>query len=151
MKKSFTLLELVVVIIILGVLATLGLTQYGSMVERGRIGEAIANLGDMRKLAIAYRLANGSVTGMANADVNIGTAADQLPNWPNCRSTHYFTYFIDTAQADPVVRGIAVRCTSGGKPPQGSGQYELNLWTNLVTGEDTKQRWDPGIGYHGGW
>ena len=32
MKRGFTLLELVVVILIVGVLATLGFTQYGRMV-----------------------------------------------------------------------------------------------------------------------
>jgi prepilin-type N-terminal cleavage/methylation domain-containing protein len=42
-KKGFTLLELIVVIVIIGVLATLGLTQYASMVERGRSAEAKAN------------------------------------------------------------------------------------------------------------
>jgi len=44
MKRSFTLIELVVVIIIVGILATLGLTQYGSARERVLDKEASANL-----------------------------------------------------------------------------------------------------------
>ncbi len=105
-KKAFTLLELVVVIIILGVLATLGFTQYGRMVERARGAEARMILGDMRKLAFAYRLANGTLTGITNADLNVGTDVDQIPGtgYGNCRSSHYFIYKLeDGCCADPMV------------------------------------------------
>ncbi len=44
MKRSFALVEVVVVIVILGILATLGLTQYGSARERVLDKEASANL-----------------------------------------------------------------------------------------------------------
>ena len=71
-NKGFTLLELVVVILIVGVLATLGFTQYGRMVERARGAEARQNIGYMRKLAAAYRLQNGSVTNIGYSDVNVG-------------------------------------------------------------------------------
>lgn len=50
MKKGFTLLELIIVIIIIGILATLGLTQYARMVERGRGAEARQLLGNILDL-----------------------------------------------------------------------------------------------------
>ncbi len=134
MKKGFTLLELVVVIVILGVLATLGFTQYGRMVERARGAEAKAILGDIRKLSVAYRLQNSSVTGMVIGDVNIGSATDQIPS--ACASTHYFTYAIGTP-ADPSVTITATRCTTGGKAPQGAvAASTLILTTNLTVGTD---------------
>ncbi len=134
MKKGFTLLELVVVIVILGVLATLGFTQYGRMVERARGAEAKAILGSIRMLSVGYRLQNSSVTGMVASDVNVGTATDQIPS--SCASTHYFSYGIGTP-ADPSVTITATRCTTGGKAPQGVAANTLILTSNVTTGSDT--------------
>ncbi len=144
MKKGFTLLELVVVIIILGVLATLGFTQYGRMVEKARGAEAGTIIGDVRKLAIAYRLQNGTIAGMSNAAGNIGTAADQIPFRDSCKGTHYFGYDIGYGSGDPLLTIVATRCTSGGKTPQGLAANTLSLITNLTTGVDT---WTTNGGY----
>lgn len=114
----------------------MGFTQYGRMVEKARGAEARAILGDMRKLAIAYRLANGSITGITNANLNVGTGADQIPGPTFCRSTHYFKYS-RTILADPIIQLNANRCYGGlGKPPNGVAGMNLTLQTNLVTGED---------------
>ena len=136
MKRGFTLLELIVVIIIIGVLATLGLTQYGSMVEKGRGAEFRLIFGDMRKLAYAYRLANGTINGITNADLNMGPGVDQIPeNNSGCRPSHYFRYYIypnDTS--DPVVALYAYRCTAGGKSPQYPPGGCMRLSANLADG-----------------
>jgi type IV pilus assembly protein PilE len=132
-SRAFTLLELVVVIIILGVLATLAFTQYGRMVERARGAEARTILGDVRKLAVAYRLENGTVTGFEEAQGNIGTATDQIPS--TCTTTHYFSYAV--ASTDPTTTITATRCTASGKTPQGLSAGTLILTSNITTGADT--------------
>ncbi|NLE91325.1 MAG: prepilin-type N-terminal cleavage/methylation domain-containing protein [Elusimicrobia bacterium] len=112
MKKGFTLLELIVVIIILGILATLGFSQYMKMVEKGRSAEARMLLGQIRTAQEAYKLENGSyATSVANLSVLAPTA---------CTTTHYFLY------AANATRGTATRCTTGGKTPQGSA-YSITL------------------------
>ena len=133
-NKGFTLLELVVVILIVGVLATLGFTQYGRMVERARGAEARQNIGYMRKLAAAYRLQNGSVTNIGYSDVNVGSSQDQLPN--PCRSSHYFYYCVYGGAVDPNITLFAYRCSSGGKEPQNTtpGPPRLLLFINFSTG-----------------
>ncbi|MDD5155713.1 MAG: type II secretion system protein [Candidatus Omnitrophica bacterium] len=110
-EHGFTLLELVIVIVILGILATLGYTQYTRLMERIRIGEAVVNIGKMRKNAIAYYLENGSFASITSADLGVGS---DMPS--GCVSTNYFYYFM--YQNDATHVAIAgCRCTSGGKSP----------------------------------
>ncbi len=119
-KKAFTLLELIIVIIIVGILAVLGLTQYTKQLESARAGEAKNNLGAMRKLAYEYYLKNGTLATFTNSDAGIGT--DGLPN--SCSASYYFRYYTGPA-GTTYVELKAVRCTSGGKSPQGTS-YTLD-------------------------
>ena len=47
--KGFTLLEVLMVVIIIGVLATLAIPQYTKTVEKARASEAFSNAGTLRK------------------------------------------------------------------------------------------------------
>ena len=138
MKKGFTLLELIVVIIIIGILATLGYTQYGKVMEYGRQVEARAILGLIIKNALSYRLVNGTTTGMQNSDVGIGSSAGQIPS--SCVSTHYYWYNIDY-NGDPALHIVACRCIGGGKNPQGTSGGGQGIWidVNLQTGNQAWQ------------
>lgn len=137
MKHGFTFIELIVVIIIVGILAAVGLTQYSKTVERSRKAEAKTNLGVLRQLAVAYRLENGTIDGITDADLNIGSGSNQIPGPgpANCRSTHYFYYTTAGEVADPVINLYAMRCTSGGKSPQ-AAYYQVRVICNLATGVD---------------
>jgi prepilin-type N-terminal cleavage/methylation domain-containing protein len=140
---GFTLLELVVVILILGVLATLAFTQYGKMMENARQAEVKQVFGLIRKYAVAYRLANGTVDGMTYADYGIAAwSQDQIPMRMGatccCQSSHYFNYIADIYSChDPTICVYAYRCTAGGKEPQYSTSYYCTYTSNLVTGQDT--------------
>ena len=131
MKKGFTLLELIIVIIIVGVLATLDYAQYGRMVERARGAEARSVLGAIRTFEAAYRLEHAGVVSGTASDVGIGTGTDQIPS--TCRATHYFTYGI--AGGGSTMTATANRCTTGGKAPQGT-TGTLILTTNFDNGYD---------------
>ncbi len=113
MKKAFTLIEIIIVIIIVGILAALGISQYSIIVERGRITEAKTRLGTMRQLAQEYYLNNGTVTGITNADVGVVQA---------CSSSSFFSYYVMQDCCNRVLLR-ADRCTSGGKPPVASRPY----------------------------
>lgn len=107
MRKGFTLIELIVVIIILGVLAGIGITQYTKVVEKSHFAEASTILGSLRSLEIAYNLEYGTYAAVATLDPTIPAGA--------CISTYYFSYACDTGTGTCT----ANRCTAGGKPPQG--------------------------------
>jgi prepilin-type N-terminal cleavage/methylation domain-containing protein len=147
MRRGFTLLELIIVIVILGILATLGYSQYTKMVEKGRIAEVVANFGKMRKLAIIYYLQNGTFTGITNADVGVGSDLDSIPD--SCRSSNYFRYsgYADSAV---VATMTAFRCTAGGKEPQwGGAYYRPNMQIRGDTGTAYCSCWDNGLGQWG--
>ncbi|MDD5155263.1 MAG: prepilin-type N-terminal cleavage/methylation domain-containing protein [Candidatus Omnitrophica bacterium] len=134
MKRSFTLLELIVVIVILGILATLGFTQYTKVVERGRTAEAKAILGQLRTAQMAYKLTYGDYTdAIANLAVNVPTS---------CTSTHYFYYggyYVSTACGGEVY-AYAKRCTANGKTPNGPSEYTMRLCLDAGT-------WNSDAGY----
>ena len=120
MKKGFTLIELIVVIIIVGILASVGLTQYTKVVEKGRAAEARLILGSLRTAEIAENMENGAYQGVANLDVAAPTDCSA--------TTHYFSYSCDNTGTC-----TATRCTSGGKTPSGPS-YTKTLAVSGVWG-----------------
>jgi len=142
MKKGFTLLELVIVLIIVGVLATLAVGQYGRMVERARGAEARSALGDIRKNATIFFIDKGTFTGITSADLNIGAVGsmDMAPS--ACRGSHYFSYGYGVSGT--IVTGTAIRCGAGGKTPSATnaGQTVI-LASDFANGVDTWQGTGP--------
>lgn len=53
-NRSFTLLELIVVIIVIGIIATIALPKYQRVVERTRVAEAKSMLSAIRSAQIRY-------------------------------------------------------------------------------------------------
>ena len=58
-KKGFTLLELLVVIIIISILASIAMPQYTATIEKARSGEAMINIGAIRVALDRYWYQNG--------------------------------------------------------------------------------------------
>lgn len=133
-EKGFTLLELVVVIIVIGILATIGLTQYTKMAERGRGAEARSILGSLRSAEEFYRTENNAYTGTLNQlAVDVPAA---------CQVTHYFSYAV--ALAGNGFTATATRCTTGGKNPNYVGTASLVLNVVSPTSEPTWISTPPG-------
>jgi len=125
-KRAFTLIELIVVIIIVGILAAVGMTQYSLMVEKGRTAGAKTRIGTLRQLAYQYWLENGDMTNIQGADVGIST---------NCVSTDFYRYSVGIwAPTSTYVYLVAIRCTSGGKTPNASTEYRYYMQYYPSTG-----------------
>ena len=121
MRKGFTLIELIVVIIIVGILASVGMTQYTKVVEKGRAAEARLILGSLRTAEVAENIENGAYQTVANLGVAAPTA---------CAGTHYFSYSCAAATGTCT----ATRCTAGGKNPDGAVAYTKTVDVNGTWG-----------------
>jgi len=133
MKRGFTLLELIVVIIIIGILAALGFAQFTTVIEKSRAGEAKLLLGQLRTAQTVYVQQYG------------GTGTDTITNLPvdvasfpaSCVAggSTYFSYACATTGTC-----TATRCGTGtGKNPGYGTAYTINLTTGgVLSGSDSK-------------
>lgn len=127
-KKGFTFLELLVVIIIIGILASLGIAKYTNLGERFRGAEAKAILGDIRKFAAVYYVEKRKIdTGFA--------IPEGIPT--TCEESHYFQYsYIIPAGSTTEIEILAIRCAGDGKLPAGDTENDLMLKSNFSNGID---------------
>lgn len=131
MKKNnlaFTLLEIMVVIVIIGILAALGLTKYKKSIEQaGIVNEAYSNINMIRALEDDYFIDKGYYGGL----IAIGLVdADNNPLLPTdeCNARYYFKYNLQFSPNDaPIPYFIinATRCVKDGKPPQATRSYKV--------------------------
>ena len=89
-KRAFTLLELIIVIVILGVLSTLALPRFFATIETSRSAEALTILDQIRTAVNRCGLWTGKVDPCGTfADLDIGS--------PDGTPGAHFTYAIDSA------------------------------------------------------
>lgn len=83
-EQGFTLVELLVVVVILGILAGVGIQQFGNVQERARQSAHEANVKVLTSAAQMYALLEGvpSDTTITKGSENL-LVPDYLAEWPN--------------------------------------------------------------------
>lgn len=128
-KKGFTLLEIIIVVIIVGVLASLALPRLFNTVEFSRSTEAMSNIGALRQAIERCQLRNSGYVG-CNA-YGVGGITD-VPN-PNGEPNAHFTYAI-TLQAGAGYTIQATRIALDG----GNAGDTITVTINTAAGTLTK-------------
>jgi prepilin-type N-terminal cleavage/methylation domain-containing protein len=115
-NKGFTLLELIIVVIVIGILASIALPKYIRTAEKGRVSEAKALLGAIRDAQTRY----GAQYNYFTTNIDMLDVSTQ---------TKYFTYTTAPAVVDALtetaVVGVATRTTFEKSPTYGI--YTINI------------------------
>lgn len=120
-KKAFTLLELLIVIIIIGLLAAIGLVQYNRAVTNAKNAAAKAMLGEMKKVAQAYQAVNNAWPNGAAFTVTLPDGEESIAF---SGTDNFFTYNAISASG------------TGTATPTGANCSGCTAWTiNFATGE----------------
>lgn len=138
-QNGFTLLELMIVIAILAILATIALPAYNDYVIRGKIPEAIANLADSRVKMEQWYQDNRSYSSTTAG----GTCGVVPPVPPAVK------YFTITCASSNLLAGVGdqqftVTATGGiaGNPSMVGFVYTIDQ-SNAKTSNITKAGWIP--------
>lgn len=129
-KKGFTLIELVVAILIIGILATIAMPRYIRVVEKGRAAEAKNILGLIRAAQVSYGIEiDFYTTDIPSLSLDVPTGF--------CFPGFYFTYSITDADfTTGTFTARADRCTGGGKSPNAIVPYFITLDQDGTFGGD---------------
>lgn len=134
--RGFTLLELLLVVSIIGVLASLAIPQYLKTVERARMVEAMVMLEQLRSAQIRYKAQAGK---FSNALVSLDVSPTDVSGTP------VFEYLDPITDLLSTVFDIRARRKGPeeGAPALGTGcvkNYLLHVdQTGRITGQDCQQ------------
>lgn len=80
-RFGFTLIELIIVIVIIGILAVVAIPKYFANIKKADKAKILSNLGSIRQAMMGYNAANGSlpsVTGSASAQIIVTIDGDAV-------------------------------------------------------------------------
>lgn len=120
-KKGFTMLELLMVIIVIGILASLAIPQYQSFMEKARVAEARNTVSSVKSAQELFFLENGTYGSEALINGNYVT-------YPTAGVNTLWTYGI-TANANTGWTLTATRTTKDG----GGGATGTFVWTRATS------------------
>src|SRR5471030_3119659 len=88
-RRGFTLVEIMIVVVIIGLLAAMAIPAFAKVIQQSRLKAVTTNLRQLANAAQQYMLNNG-VTQAAYTDL-VGTTTDNLINAMNVISGENYT------------------------------------------------------------
>jgi prepilin-type N-terminal cleavage/methylation domain-containing protein len=129
-KKGFTLVELMIVVVILGILAAIAIPLYMKFVQQSKTGEAQGNLGKIASLVEEYYAKTSSQT--SSAAIVPGGTTSLISKFPNTSRTA--TCSGGSGAAARTNNESVPRPGSVASVQKASYQPAINEWKCTVTG-----------------
>lgn len=119
-RIGFTLTEILIVVVILGILATLALPMLVKTIEKAKVGEAISNLNLIRTGQKIYFLEKGYFSGGSD-----GLDSLNVEN-PNDATNAFFDYSITTGAGETSDFNARAQRKSSAPSPYDEHFYDIN-------------------------
>jgi len=143
-KKGFTLIEMLIVITIIALLASLILVGMGGARQKARDARRIADLHNVQNALELYFSKNGMYpTSIANWDALItaltgaGVGISQVPKDPLNNTTYYYRYGADSTGTDYVLGAQLEQCDIALKSDTDGTVYSIDCSDNNATCANT--------------
>ena len=135
-KRGFTLVEILIVVIILGILAAIVIPQFTQASTDARISNLRTNLQTIRSQLLLYKTQHldaypgatfvGQMTTYSDISGGVATAPD---------ATHTFGPYLQAIPMNPISNLNAVRIVTGGTTVFAAPTTDGGWWYNSTTGE----------------
>ena len=142
--KGFTLIEMLVVVLIIGILAGVALPQYTRTVEKSRLAEAMITLSSLQRAVDMYVLANGYPNAQVrfvkddpDAVLDVDVVQGLTCNEYDCASK-YFAYY---AGCHPSYCYVGVERLSPGSTTAYGGGNLFEIGMARYKNDDDWEKW----------
>ncbi len=138
--KGFTLIELMIVVIIIGILAAVAIPMYQVVPERSRATEAVAGLDSVRNALRVYYAEHGSYSNVSFVDDARVTVAGILGIKDEDLSGRFFSSECYTFQGAPTANTFTVEC-DGAASTAPKASYASNIVVTIDESGEIDTQW----------
>ncbi|MDA3864925.1 MAG: prepilin-type N-terminal cleavage/methylation domain-containing protein [Deltaproteobacteria bacterium] len=128
-NKGFTMIELMMVVVVIGILAAIAIVQYSSQQAAAKTSEVAPMFAEIKKSQYAYKAEYGQFlsTGSSESDlypVLLGSGEPKKKDWNPSTSSNWYKLGV-SPQTNQVYCGYVTMAGSAGTAPSGTWGSEL--------------------------